>query len=280
MRPVGGWCHPCTVPFYMDRHEFAGLTAEAAAEAHLKDLAIQGQFGVRFLTYWFDDQRQTAFCLATAASAEAVEGVHRASHGYMAYQIIEVDAGLVERFMGGIVEHPPGEPYVDTAFRTVLFTDIEGSTSLTQELGDARAMSLLRDHDRVVEGALGRNGGAEVKHTGDGIMAAFPTVVGGVRTAIDIQRELAGSEDAGQARYRVRVGLSAGEPVTERGDLFGAAVQVAARLCQRARPGSILASSGVHDLARGKGFAFGRPKRLRMKGFDEPVTGYEVLWQG
>ena len=273
------WCDARTVPFYMDRHEFTDLTAEQAAEAHLKDIAVQGQFGVRFLTYWFDQDRQTAFCLATAPSAAAVEGVHRASHGFMAYQIIEVDAGMVERFMGGIVEHPPGEPYVDTAFRTILFTDIEGSTSLTQELGDARAMALLRTHDELVEAALRRHGGSEVKHTGDGIMAAFRSVADGLRTAIDIQRELKAQEEAGPARLRVRVGVAAGEPVTDRDDLFGAAVQLAARLCQRAEPGGILVSSGVHDLARGKGFSFGRARRFRLKGFDEPVASYEVDWR-
>jgi len=263
----------------MDRHEFVGLTAEAAAEAHLKDLAVQGQFGVRFLTYWFDADRQTAFCLASAPNRDSVEGVHRASHGFMPFQILEVDAGLVERFMGGIVEHPPGEPYVDTAFRTILFTDIEGSTSLTQELGDAGAMAILHEHDRVVEAALGRNGGSEVKHTGDGIMAAFPSVVGAIRSAIEVQRELAGQDDAAPARLRVRAGLAAGEPVTERGDLFGATVQQAARLCQQAAPGSILVSSGVHDLARGKGFEFGRGRRLRLKGFDESLTAHEVIWR-
>ena len=263
----------------MDRHEFVDQTAEATAEAHLKDLAIQGEFGVRFLTYWFDDQRQTTFCLATAPSREAVEGVHRASHGFIATQIIEVGAGMVERFMGGIVEHPPGEPYVDTAFRTILFTDIEGSTGLTQELGDARAMGLLHDHDRVVEAALERHGGSEVKHTGDGIMGAFPSVAGGLRSAIEIQRALAQIGDPTLTRPRVRVGVSAGEPVTERGDLFGATVQVAARLCQQAEPGSILVSAGVHDLARGKGFTFGRARRLRLKGFDEAVGGYELLWK-
>jgi hypothetical protein len=101
--------HDHHVPFYMDRHEFVGLSAEEAALAHLRDLEIQGRYGVRFLTYWFDEERQTAFCLAKAPTADAVEDVHRASHGYVAYQIIEVDEPMVARFMGGIVEHPPGE---------------------------------------------------------------------------------------------------------------------------------------------------------------------------
>jgi len=143
----------------MDRHDFVGLTAEEAASMHLKDMEVQGQFGVQFLTYWFDDERQTAFCLAKAPSGDAVEAVHRLSHGSVPGHVTEVDRRAVERFMGVIVEHPPGEPYVETAFRTILFTDMEGSTSLTQRLGDARAMAVLREHDRIVGEALGRHGG-------------------------------------------------------------------------------------------------------------------------
>jgi class 3 adenylate cyclase len=262
----------------MDRHEFTNLSAEEAAEAHLKDLAVQGQFGVRFLTYWFDAERQTAFCLAEAPDKEAVEAVHRASHGFMAYQIIEVDGRMVERFMGGIVEHPPGVPYVDTAFRTIMFTDIEGSTSLTQRLGDARAMEVLRMHDEIVDEALTRGGGSEVKHTGDGVMAAFSSVAGAIESAIRIQARLAEANHRLDAPLRVRVGLSAGEPVTERDDLFGAAVQLAARLCSKAEPGSILVSGAVHDLALGKGFAFRKRGRLRLKGFDEPIQTFVVDW--
>jgi class 3 adenylate cyclase len=267
------------MPVFMDRHEFTGLTAAEAAAAHLKDLEVQGQFGVRFLTYWFDEERQTAFCLATAPDKDAVEAVHKASHGYMAYQIIEVDRRLVERFMGGIVDHSPGEPYVDIAFRTILFTDIEGSTSLTQRLGDARAMSMLRTHDEIVREALDRHGGSEVKHTGDGMMAAFASVVGGIESAVRIQNQLAEANERLAQPLRVRIGLSAGEPVTERDDLFGAAVQLAARLCNRAEPGAILVSGAVHDLALGKNFVFRKRRRLRLKGFDEPVPVFEVEWE-
>jgi class 3 adenylate cyclase len=263
----------------MDRHEFVGLTAQAAAAAHLKDLEVQDRFGVRFLTYWFDEERQTAFCLAKAPDADAVEAVHRASHGFMAYQIIEVDERMVVRFMGGIVEHPPGEPYVETALRTVLFTDMARSTSLTQQLGDARAMDLLRAHDEVVRRTLGQHRGSEVKHTGDGIMAAFPSVVGAISSAMEIQRRLAGGEAGSGAAILVRIGMAAGEPVTERNDLFGATVQLAARLCARAEPGSILVAGVVHDLALGKGFDFRSRGRLRLKGFDSTVPAFEVIWQ-
>jgi class 3 adenylate cyclase len=261
----------------MDRHDFSGLTAVDAARMHLKDLEVQGRFGVQFLTYWFDDDRQAAFCLAKAPSGDAVEAVHRESHGSLPGHVIEVDQRAVDRFMGGIVDHPPGEPYVETAFRTILFTDMEGSTSMTHRLGDAGAMAVLRAHDRIVGEALGRHGGSEVKHTGDGLMAAFPSVVGAIESSIQIQRRLAEVHD--RNGVRVRIGMSAGEPVTERNDLFGAVVQLAARLCSRAEPGSVLVSSAVRDLALGKGFVFRKRRRLSLKGFDEPVHIFEVVWQ-
>lgn len=262
----------------MDRHEFSDVTPEKLAAAHLKDLEVQARYGVQFLNYWFDDVRQHAFCLVTAPSTDAVQSVHRESHGQIPAHVIEVDERALERFMGGFVNHAPGVPYVETAFRTILFTDIEGSTSLTQELGDAGAMAVLRDHDQIVEAALARHGGSEVKHTGDGVMGAFASVVGALRGAIDIQRMVAEANGGTGGRLHVRIGLAAGEPVTERGDLFGAAVQLAARLCQRAQPGTILVASGVQGLAMGKGFTFRKRGSVRLKGFDEPVATFELAW--
>src|SRR5215213_6591283 len=201
--------HAHRVPFFMDRHEFVGLSAEEAALAHLKDLKVQDRYGVRFLTYWFDEERQTAFCLAKAPSADAVEEVHRASHGYMAYQIIEVDESTVARFMGGILEHRPGEVYVDAAFRAILFTDIVESTSLTQRLGDAGVMEMLRAHDEIVRATLERHRGSEVKHTGDGLMVAFPSVVSAIESAVEIQRRISDAEATGGMPIRVRIGMAA-----------------------------------------------------------------------
>jgi class 3 adenylate cyclase len=185
---------------------------------------------------------------------------------------------MVERFMRGITEHPPGEAYVDTAFRTILFTDIEGSTGLTQQLGDARAMAVLRTHDEIVREALKRYGGSEVKHTGDGMMVAFSSVLAALNSAVRIQNRLTEAAARLDVPLRVRIGLAAGEPVTERDDLFGAAVQLAARLCDRAEPGTILASGAVRDLAVGKGFVFQKRGRVRLKGFDEPVAVFELEW--
>jgi class 3 adenylate cyclase len=265
------------VPFFMDRHEFSGLTAIDAANMHLKDLEVQARFDVQLITYWFDYDRQTAFCLADAPSDEAVTALHRESHGAIPNQVVEVDRLTVERFMGRIVEYEPGAPYVETAVRTILFTDMEGSTSLTQRLGDARAMAVVRAHDEIVRDAIGRHGGSEVKHTGDGLMAAFLSVAGAIESAVQIQRRFA-TEDPVGFPVRVRIGMSAGEPVTEHRDFFGAAVQLAARLTDRAEPGTVLVSRAVRDLALGKGFEFRRRGSLRPKGFAESVQVFEVIW--
>lgn len=266
------------MPLFMDRHEFARITAEEIAAAHLKDLENQGRFGVQFLTYWFDEVRQHAFCLASGPDRVAVETAHRESHGMVPTEVIEVDEAAIYRFMGGVVNHRPGEPYVETAFRTILFTDIERSTSLTQQLGDARGMGIVRSHDQIVEAALAKYGGSEVKHTGDGVMASFVSAVAGLHSAIEIQRQVAAVPGEMAGLLRVRIGLAAGEPVAERDDLFGATVQLAARLCQRAGPGRILVSNGVQGLALGKGFRFRKRGAMRLKGFDESITAFELIW--
>ena len=81
---------------------------------------------------------------------EAAETVHRESHGLVAHQMIEVDGRIVTEVLGRVHEPTPGEPWVATAFRTILFTDMEGSTSLTQQHGDARALHIMRAHDLIV----------------------------------------------------------------------------------------------------------------------------------
>jgi class 3 adenylate cyclase len=263
----------------MDRHDLPGVTAEDIADAHVRDLAMQDEFGVRFITYWFEEGAESGFCLVEAPDSESVEAAHRASHGLVPAQVIEVDQAAVRGFFGRLNTHPPGEPYVESAFRAILFTDIVDSTALTQQLGDRGAMRLLREHDAIVRGALAQFGGGEVKHTGDGIMAAFDSAVRAVGAATEIQRGLRQGGAHGEAQLRVRIGVAAGEPVTEQDDLFGTAVQQAARLCACAEPDGIVVSSGVRDLCRGKGIRFCDRGEVAVKGFDEPIAHFEVEWR-
>ncbi len=267
------------MPMYMDRHDLSTVTPEDVAAAHMKDLEIQEQYGVRYITYWFDGASGTVFCLADAPTKEAAAEVHEKSHGLIAYEIIEVDGRAVVEFLGRIQEPNPGDPWVATAFRTILFTDMESSTSLTQRLGDARAIELMRAHDTIVRAALQAQGGSEVDHAGDGIMASFTSVVRAVECAIAIQQGVATHNETASEPFRVRIGLSAGEPVTASDRLFGAVIQLAARTCASADGGMIFASSVIRDLCVGKGFQFEDRGAMPLKGFDEPVNLYEVAWQ-
>ncbi len=109
-----------------------------------------------------------------------------------------------------------------------------------------------------------------MKHTGDGIVASFPSAVAAVTAALQIQRELAGGE------VRVRVGLNAGEPIAEDDDLFGLSVIEAARIADRAEPGLVLVSDVVRQLCEGKTFEFASLGAVSLKGFEESVELFEV----
>lgn len=247
--------------------------------AHIQDLKVQDKYHVRYLTYWFDPAAGVGFCLAQGPSKEDVESVPRESHGLVAHQIIEVDGRAIHEFLGKVEEPEPGEPWVRTAFRTILFTDMESSTALTQRLGDARALRVMQAHDEIVRRALDAEGGREVDHAGDGIMASFTSVVRAVDCAIAIQRRVAQHNATAEDPFRVRIGLSAGEPVTEDDRLFGATVQLAARTCARADGGQIFVSNVVRELCLGKGFLFESRGAVPLKGFDEPVALYDLAWE-
>jgi Protein of unknown function (DUF4242) len=82
------------VPLFLDTHRGVdGLTAEAAAAAHAKDVEIQEKYGVRYLRYWYDETTGKIFCLAEAPDMEAAIAVHRDAHGMVANEITEVKEG-------------------------------------------------------------------------------------------------------------------------------------------------------------------------------------------
>ena len=165
------------MPIYMDRHYMANATRRAIALAHQKDLAIQDEYGVRFLTYWFDEDRNTTFCRVDAPDKESVNCVHSHAHGDIPHEIVEVDPALVDAFLGGIGERIPvhndnieDPDNAGPGLRYIMFTDLVDSTATTTRLGDQQAMHLLRIHNALTRNALRDHDGREVKHTGDGFM--------------------------------------------------------------------------------------------------------------
>jgi class 3 adenylate cyclase len=273
----------------MDIHNLPeGTTAEDVAKAHAKDMETQRKYGVEYTKYWLNEKAGKVFCLCHAPNAEAAEQVHREAHGLLPDKIIEIQPELAEGFVGGVETNAAGAVILpgggadarDPGIRTVLFTDVVNSTTLTQSLGDEAALAILGVHDAIVRDALSALGGREVKHTGDGIMACFISPAGAVRCAIQIQRELDKHAKANPDRpLKVRVGAAAGEPVEQHNDLFGSTVQLASRLCAHARPEQILVSNAIAELCIGKGLSFEDVGEVTLKGFGSPVRAHAAAWK-
>jgi class 3 adenylate cyclase len=260
----------------MDRHDIPGVTPEQVAQAHVVDLAVAPKHGVQFLTYWLDDAVGAAFCLARAPEAADLAAVHREGHGLVPNAIIPVVEDNVLKFLGKI-EEPVDETGITSPFRTILFTDLMGSTSLLNEMGQSAYMLVLTGHDLVIRRALVAERGREVKYTGDGIMASFDDITRALACAIAIQDGF----DAWNATtdgpvLRVRIGMAAGEPVDRDHDLFGSTVNLASRICDAADGGQILVSDVVHDLGVPLGFGFVDAGLRTLKGFGEPSQLFEL----
>jgi class 3 adenylate cyclase len=259
------------MPLYMDRHDVPGATAEETARNHAADLMVAGQFGVEFVSYWHDTTRGVIFCLASASSEEAVTQAHRAAHGLVPTEIFEVSVSDVVRFLGK-VQDPVDASEVTSAFRTICFTDLVGSTQLLDRLGQTEYMVLLTEHDLIIREALIRWKGREVKHTGDGFMMVFEDVDKALGWSLDVRDSFEQRSD-----LDVRMGMAAGEPVDHDDDIFGAAVTMANRICASAGPEQIYVSDIVRDLGVEKGFRFDGGRTEVLKGFSEPATIYELL---
>jgi class 3 adenylate cyclase len=174
----------------------------------------------------------------------------------------------------------PKQKEEDTGPITVLFTDIVGSTAMTQALGDAGAQKVVRAHNRIVREALSAHAGREVKHTGDGIMASFAKTSDAVEGAILMQRETMKHNQAEpDLPLHFKIGMNAGEPIAEDNDLFGTVVQLSARIVDKASTDQIFVSEIVRGICAGKSFKFKNLGKFPMKGFDDDITLFEVLWK-
>jgi class 3 adenylate cyclase len=264
------------MPMFMDVHDGLGdATMDDVADAHQRDLLVQDKYGVRYLSYWFNDPGGKAFCLVEAPTPDAVKACHKEAHGLMPHDIVEVAAPTLANFMGTIATDNADRVVLDdgpdSAIRVIAFTDIEGSTELSTRLGDAAAMEVLTAHDAIVRAQLTEYGGREIKHTGDGILASFTSVTGALRATTEIHQ---GASDI--AHLAIKIGMSAGEPVDGSGDIYGATVNLAARICAHAAGGQTLVASTVRDLSLGKSVEFVDQGAIALKGFPDPIRLFAV----
>jgi class 3 adenylate cyclase len=166
------------------------------------------------------------------------------------------------------------QPEARAAFRAILFTDMVDSTEMTGRLGDAGAVEVVRAHDALIRRALRVWGGREVKHTGDGFMASFPAVDAALACAAAIQRALARHNRRAAEPIHVRIGLHAGDVILDGPDLFGSAVQLAARLCRAAGADCILVSDAVRLACGTAAFTDLGPRAF--KGFLRPTRVFAL----
>lgn len=269
------------MPTFMDRHNAPDATLGDIAEAHRLDLEAQEAHGVRFLSYWFDPDHGLAFCLVDAPDSEALMKVHAAAHGAIPAEILEVDVDEVVAYLGQASEPAPDSPEFeghrpDSAFRTLMFTDLVDSTTLSIHLGDAKAIDLLEQHDQAISNAVGPENGRIVKHTGDGFLISFDRIDAALRAAVRIQREVSAISEL----LSVKVGINPGNPVERGDDLFGLTVQMAARVCGLADGGQILVSGIVLELCTDPDLrkCFIDRGRMAAKGLGV-LQVYELPWR-
>jgi DNA-binding NarL/FixJ family response regulator/class 3 adenylate cyclase len=169
-----------------------------------------------------------------------------------------------------------------TGIVALLFTDVEDSTRLVQELGDAYS-SVMAEHRRVIREAVTSAGGREIDCRGDEFFVAFASTREAVHTAIAAQRALAAQEWPSATPVRVRMGIHAGEPTPVEGGYVGLDVHRAARICAVGHGGQVLVSTATHELlapANGDDFDFRDLGEHELKGLPRPERIYQLVSAG
>jgi class 3 adenylate cyclase len=173
---------------------------------------------------------------------------------------------------------------------TIMFSDIEDSTVLTERLGDRAWQELLREHNALIREQLKAHGGYEVKTMGDGFMVAFQSARKGLDCAIAIQRAFAGHNadpadtgrrPDGDAPIKVRIGLHTGEAIRDGDDFYGKNVILASRVAGQAKGGEVLVSALFHQLVESStnSSLFVAPREVELKGLSERQRLYQVHWR-
>ena len=189
------------------------------------------------------------------------------------YTSIEVVAQSVERERPDVASHAAPDGTV-----TLMFSDIEDSTVLTERLGDQAWQELLRKHNGLIRDQIRAFGGYEVKTIGDGFMVAFQSAKKGLDCAMAIQRAFGDHNAEAGEHIRVRIGLHAGEAIREGDDFFGKNVILASRVAGQASGGEILVSSLLRQLVESSidRSLFGPPREVELKGLSGTHTLFAV----
>ena len=171
------------MPIYMDRHDLDAVTAKDVAEAHQEDLKIQHKYECKALTYWFDEERGTAFCLIEAPNADCVKKMHDNAHGLIPNHIIEVEANVVSAFLGRI-EDPQSNTFLndtkypiidESAFRIIMYIHLKDIFILKSTTDPNIAISIINSARDTIQKSLNKHKGREVKKDSRRLIVSFTT---------------------------------------------------------------------------------------------------------
>lgn len=163
---------------------------------------------------------------------------------------------------------------------TVMFTDIQGSTSFHVKHGDISGRILLEKHDQILRSILSELEGRIIKSTGDGMLIVFDQPHNGVRAAVEMQRRLCklNQDKREEARLNVRIAINHGNVLEDEEDIHGLTVSIAARINSVAKAGQIIVSKSVYEKVKANGLFYYRSlPEVSVKGLNDKLQLYEVI---
>jgi AraC-like DNA-binding protein len=224
------------MPIYMDRHDIPEeITAEHVAQMHQEDLKVQHLFDCKGITYWCDENRNTAFCLIEAPNKEAIKKMHNHAHGKVPHRIIEVNKSIVESFLGRIEDPEKSQNTKlniinDPAFRVIMLIEI--SDYLHRLEGNQFSFFIQKFHNSVKK-AFRKFEGNIVQQDNNSYMISFVSVSDAILCALKIQYQFKYITTEIDASLRkLNIGISSGVPVTGKNSIFEETIAITKGLCE------------------------------------------------
>lgn len=234
------------MPFFIDRHESCNLlTAHAAAERHLNDIKIQHLYKCRKLSYWFDEARQTSFCLYEAPDKACMVEMHKHAHDNIPNQIIEVDPSILNSFLKQIERLPNIDKLeLPGALPTFLACDL-ASIRLNRNWSELK--KVRNDYISTVNEMLKQFGGNAISQVGSFFLIAFQSGTTAISCAIKMHKTFYGNKNALEQKHQLKIGISGGNTSGKEGGDIKALVRLAKRLSYMAH-NKILVTLEVNNL--------------------------------
>ncbi|NCO64556.1 MAG: DUF4242 domain-containing protein [Flavobacteriales bacterium] len=240
------------MPVYMDLHIVPGISAKDAAQAHYEDLKVQDQYGCKCMTYWVDENRESAFCLIEAPDKEAVIQMHNKAHSLIPHEIIQVDSKIVEAFLGRIHDptffseliNPEIKIFNDPAFRIILICKTLDLQFAYMKFGNDKAKQIVNEFKNIFKTTIESFNGSEVKFRNDLNIGSFVSVSQALKCALSLNRNLNLSKDLTD----FKISLHAGTPVEGSESIFGSTIQFAEDLCLVSSRSKVILSPLIKDL--------------------------------